>query len=213
MRAYLSLIAVCVVLATGPAFAKEKTKFACDGVFGPDSSEALLIETYGADNVVTGQTDGPEGSEILTTTVFPNDPGRALVFSWFDEVNRTGLSYVDLSPSISGPFGLRIGMTVAEVEAINGEPFRIGGFWWDYGGYAMINGGKLLNEGDGCFTSLRFAPADKDFGNLDVSSVSGEVSVPSSDPLLAKIDTRVQVLSISYAAPEGDVGGTAEGGD
>ena len=209
MRARLSLIILCAVLSTGTALAKDKTQFACEGVFGADSSEALLIKTYGAENVLTGETDGPEGTQILTTRVFPNDPERVLVFSWWDEENRKGVNYLDLPPSISGPHGVRVGMTVAEVEAINGEPFSIGGFWWDYGGYGMIDSGKLFNEGDGCYTSLRFAPADKDFGNLDVSSVSGEVTVPSSDPLLAKIDTRLQVLSISYAGPEG----SAEGGD
>lgn len=212
MFARLSMFALCAALLATPALAEDKA-FSCEGVFGADSSEAFLIKTYGADNVVTGETDGPEGTQILTTTVFPNDPERALVFSWFDEENRAGLSYVDLSPSTSGPFGLRVGMTVAEVEAINGKPFSIGGFWWDYGGYAMIDDGTLLNKDDGCFISLRFAPADKDFGSLDVSPVTGEVSVPSSDPLLAKIDTRVQVLSISYAGPEGDVDGSAEGGD
>lgn len=213
MCARLSLIALCAVLAAGPTLAKDKSEFACDGVFGPDSSEALLVKTYGADNVVTGETDGPEGTEILTTTVFPNDPERVLTFSWWDETNRTGLNYVDLPPSVLGPAGVRVGMTVAEVEAINGAPFAIGGFWWDYGGYAMIDTGKLANADTGCFTSLRFAPADTDYGDLDVSSVSGEVTIPSSDPLLAKIDTRLQVLSISYAGPEGDIDGGAEAGD
>lgn len=215
MRARFSLVALCVVLAAGPTLAKDKTEFACDGVFGADSSEALLIKTYGADNVVTGETDGAEGTTMLTTTVFPNDPQRTMVFSWWDEDKRTGLSFADLPPSAKGPEGVRVGMTVAEVEAINGEPFSVGGFWWDYGGYAMINSGKLANVDDerGCYTSLRFAPADKDYGDLDVSTVSGEVTIPSSDPLLAKLDTRVQVLSISHAGPEGDVDGTTEGGD
>lgn len=204
MRARLSLIALCAVLAAGPALAKDTTKFACDGVFGPDSSEALLIKTYGANNVVTAETDGIDNSTILTSTVFPDDPERVLTFTWWDEAKRTGLNYVDLPPSITGPAGVRVGMTVAEVQGINGAPFTIGGFWWDYGGYAEIDTGKLANADDGCFTSLRFAPADKDYGDLDISSVSGERSIPSSDPLLAKIDARVQVLSISYAGPEGD---------
>ena len=205
----LSVLALCAALIATPALAKEKAAFACDGVFGPDSSEALLIATYGAENVLTEMTDGPEGSTILITKVFPDEPARMLQFSWVDEAEHTGLGYVDLPPTMAGPDGVRVGMSVAEVEAINGAPFTIGGFWWDYGGYGMINSGKLFNEGDGCYTSLRFAPADKDFGNLDVSAVSGEVTVPSSDPLLAKIDTRLQVLSISYAGPEG----SAEGGD
>lgn len=204
MLARLSLIALCAVLAAGPALAKDKGAFACDGVFGADSSEALLIQTYGADNVVTQEEDGPEGSTILATRVFSNDPDKTLVFTWWDEEDHTGLNYVDLPPSMIGPHGVRVGMSAAEVEAINGAPFTIGGFWWDYGGYANIDKGLLANADEGCFTSLRFSPADGDYGDLDVSSVSGEVTIASAEPLLAKLDTRLQVLSISYAGPEGD---------
>lgn len=204
MLARRSLIALCAVLAAGPALAKEKTEFACAGVFGADSSEALLIQTYGADNVLTEQEDGPDGTTVLATKVFPNDPDKTLVFTWWDDEEHAGLNYVDLAPSMIGPHGVRVGMSVAEVLAINGAPFTIGGFWWDYGGYANIDKGLLASADEGCFISLRFAPADIDYGTLDVSSVSGEVSIPSDAPLLATLDTRVQVLSISYAGPEGD---------
>jgi hypothetical protein len=57
---------------------------------------------------------------------------------------------------------------------------------------------------DGCYISLRFAPADRDYGKLDVSAVSGEVTIPSDEPLLEALDVRLQVLSISYPYPEGD---------
>lgn len=204
MFARLSVLALCAALIATPALAKDKTAFACDGVFGPDSSEALLIETYGADNVLTEMTDGPEGSTILVTKVFPDDPARMLQFSWMDEEDHAGLGAVDLPPTMAGADGVRVGMSVAEVEAINGAPFNIGGFWWDYGGYAMVETGKFANLDDGCYISLRFAPADRDYGNLDVSAVSGEVTIPSDEPLLETLDVRLQVLTISYPGPEFD---------
>lgn len=201
----LSLLALCTALAISPAYAKDKSAapvtadmVACDGVFGPQSSEALLIETYGADNVVTGQVPGPEGIEMLATTVFPNDPDKAMQFAWWDEENLHTLSFVDLAPSQSGPLGVRIGMTPAQVEALNGEPFMIGGFWWDYGGYANIQSGKLTELPDGCYLSLRFAPAEEYSPALDVTPVSGEVQVPSDEGLLDIRDVRVQVVGLSY---------------
>jgi hypothetical protein len=201
----LSLLALCAALAISPAYAKDKSAqsdTACSGVFGPQSSEALLIETYGAENVVTGQVAGPEGIEMLATTVFPNDPDKTMLFGWWDEEDLAILNFVDLAPSQVGPLGVRVGMTPAEVEAINGEPFLIGGFWWDYGGYANIQSGKLVELPDGCYLSLRFAPAEEYSPALDVTPVSGEVQVPSDEGLLEILDTRVQVVSLSY--PGGD---------
>jgi hypothetical protein len=211
MLARISLVALAAALAvTAPAFAKTKPaaqpapadQVACTGVFGPDSSEALVKETFGAENVVTGIVPGPEGTELLATTVFPDDPDRKMEFGWFDEENFTRLSYVELSPSQTAPGGVRIGQTVAEVQALNGEPFTVGGFWWDYGGYASIENGKLAGLDGGCYLSVRFSPADEYSPAIDVTPVSGEVQVPSDEGLLEILDTRVEVLSLGYAWPE-----------
>jgi len=202
----LSLLALCTAFVVTPAIAKEKTKVpaeqvACAGVFGPDSSEALLIETFGAENVVTGQVYGPEGIEMLATTLFPDDPQKTMQMGWWDEENLTKLAYVELAPSQVGPSGVRVGMTVAEIEAINGEPFIIGGFWWDYGGYANIESGNLTDLPGDCHLSLRFSPAEEYSSAIDVAPVSGEVQIPSGEGLLQILDTRLQVLSLSYASP------------
>lgn len=210
MLARLSLTALCLLLATGPAWAKEKTKpsrpdaeFACSGAYGPDSSEALLIKTFGADNVVTGMVPGPEGMESLATTVYPDDHLRAMQFGWWDETNRSGLAYVDLAVEQVGPLGLQLGLTVPEVEAINGAPFIVGGFDWDYGGYANIEAGAIRDY-DACFISIRFAPMGDYPENVDAAAISGDIEVPSSEPMLVDVDAQVVVLSLSYAAPEGD---------
>lgn len=205
----LSLVALCAVLAVGPALGKDKSgakpeQVACQGVYGTESSEALLIETFGKDNVVSGTIYGPEGMEMIGTTVFPDDPDRKMEFVWWDETSLSGLSYVDLAPTQTGPGGVRIGQTVAEVAALNGAPFVIGGFWWDYGGYANIETGNLAQPNGDCHVSIRFAPAEDYSPTLDVSPVSGEVQVPSDEGLLEDLDVRVQVISISYPGPEGD---------
>jgi hypothetical protein len=154
-------------------------------------------------NVVTGMVYGPEGSELLATTVFGDDDQKAMEFFWFDEDNLSRLSDVRLAPSQTGPGGVRIGMSVADVEKLNGEPFIVGGFWWDYGGYANIESGALSGEREGgCYLSIRFSPELEDTGDLDVTAVSGEVSVPSGEPLLEKLDTRVQSITVGYPWPE-----------
>ncbi|MEO5804993.1 hypothetical protein [Devosia sp.] len=208
MLARLSLLALCACLAAAPAYAKDKpAAFSCTGVFGPDSSEALLKQTYGAENVVTGMVDGAEGEQMLATTVFPKNPEKSMEFGWQNDDTRERLGFVYLPPSMSGPHGLRVGMSVDDVVAINGKPFTIGGFWWDYGGGAQIETGALANGDDdkSCFLSLAFVPNDDYPQDLDVSAVSGEVSIPTDEPLLKKLGVHLSQISISYAYPEGDV--------
>ncbi|SEP85519.1 hypothetical protein SAMN05428969_1209 [Devosia sp. YR412] len=207
MLARVFLCTICVALVATPTMAKDKSgakpeQVACAGVYGADSSEARVIETFGAENVVTGPVDGPEGSTYLATTVFPDDPERTMVFSWFDEDAKKDASSIRLSPSQTGPFGIRIGITVAEVEAINGEPFTLSGFWWDYGGSAGFDSGNLSGvEGD-CYVNLRFTPPDEVSGAIDVTPISGDVEVPSSEGLLEVLDVRVEQVSLGYASED-----------
>lgn len=205
MRARLPFAVLSLVLALGPAAAQDAQddQLQCAGVFGPDSTEALVRQTFGDANVVTGIVPGPEGTEMLATTVFGDDPARRMAFGWFDEENLSRLNYVDLAPDQIGPGGVRIGMSVADVEALNQEPFAVGGFWWDYGGYANIETGALAGEQEGgCYLSIRFSPGDDYPADLDVTAVAGEVQVSSAEPLLQRLDTRVQVVSIGYPWPD-----------
>lgn len=188
------LLLPALFLAT-PAFAEQ---LSCEGPFAADSSEAKLIEAFGKDNVVTGEVPGPEGSTVLATTIFPNDPAKRIEVGWWDEENLTQLAYFTVPSADIAPQGVKTGMTVKEVEALNGAPFEMQGFWWDYGGYANFTGGTLGAPEEGCIVSVRFAPAGEAPANLDVAAISGEVQVPSSEPLLEQLDVRVESLSVSY---------------
>jgi hypothetical protein len=190
------LLLLPALLVASPALADQLT---CDGPFAADSSEARLIETFGKENVVTGEVDGPEGSTILATTIFPNDEAKKIEVGWWDEENYTQLAYFTIPDADVSPQGVKAGMTVREVEALNGAPFEMQGFWWDYGGYANFTGGALGAADEGCIVSVRFAPAGDEYSaDLDVEAVSGEVLVPSDEPLLEKLDVRVQSVSVSY---------------
>jgi len=187
-----------VLLLASPAIAAE---IKCEGVFAADSSAQRVEETFGKDNVVTGESPGPEGSTVIATTVFPNDPAKTMVFGWWDEENHTDLSYVDI-PDTDNVAGLQDGMTVKQVEALNGEPFSMTGFWWDYGGYASFQSGKLASIPGGCILSANFLPDETAVSaEADVEAVSGDREVPSSEPLLEKLNVRVDAVTIGYPFP------------
>ncbi len=197
----LALIAVAPVVAKDKAKASSET-VSCEGVFGPKSSDALVRETFGADNVETGTVYGVEGIELLATTVFPDDPHRKMQFTWWDEDKLEYLSSAELAPSQKTPTGVEIGMSVAEVEAINGAPFTINGFWWDYGGNAVFETGALASPDDGCGFWIHFSPKDDYPQTLDITPIAGEVTVPSDEKLLRELDVRVTQISLGYPWPE-----------
>lgn len=189
-----SLILFPLLLLAAPAMAAD---IACDGPFAGDSSEARLIETFGKDNVVTGDVPGPEGSTVLATTVFPNDPAKTIEFGWWDEEKHERVAYFTVPPGDTAPGGLKQGLTVKEVEALNGGPFQMFGFFWDYGGAAIFEGGKLAPPADGCIVSARFAVGDYP-ADLNVDAISGDMQISSTEPLLEKVDARVDTVTVGY---------------
>ncbi|SMQ59319.1 hypothetical protein SAMN06295905_0212 [Devosia lucknowensis] len=200
----LRVLLASPLLFTPVALAKEKPPreaIACEGAFAIDSSEARLIEIYGADNVWTGTVPGPEGMDMQATRVFPDDPDRMLEFTWWNEDERTDLGSVELPPTMSGPGGIHDGMSVAEVAAINGDAFTLNGFGWDYGGFASFRTGVLSDIEGGCYLSLRFGPDDRPV-KVNTDAVWGDREVPSTEPLLETVGAHVQVVSIGYPHPD-----------
>jgi hypothetical protein len=192
------LLLLPLLLAATPALAAE---IACEGPLAADSSEARLIEAYGADNVVTGDVPGPEGTTMLATTIFPDDPERQMQFSWWDEDARQGIARFTVPPGDVAPGGLTTGMTVDEVEELNGGPFKLYGFFWDYGGSAGFDGGKLGDLPGGCHVSVRFATGDYP-ADLNVDAISGDSQISSTEPLLETVDARIETITLGYPHPD-----------
>src|SRR4051794_1089456 len=143
-------------LLAAPALADEMS---C-ATFGPDTTLAQIEQSYGKANVITGDVDGPEGTTMVATTVFPKDEQKTFQVYWFDEEKHERISGFTLPLDATGPGGIKIGMAIKDVEKINGKVFKVGGFYWDYGGGANFEGGKLANAEDAtCFLGITFAPS------------------------------------------------------
>lgn len=191
----LSLAVLAFAAMGSIASAAELT---CDGPLAPDSTEAALIAAYGAANVVTGEVDGPEGTTMLATTVFPDNPQKTFQVVWWDEAARSRISYFSVPLEDTAPGGVKRGMTMAEVQAINGEPFTLYGFWWDYGGAAGFQTGELADLPGGCFLNVTFQPSKDLPADVDPAPISGDQEISSSEPMLAEVEARVEDLSLGY---------------
>ena len=96
--------------------------------------------------------------------------------------------------------GIGIGSTLAEVEKLNGKPFKLSGFDWDLGGFVNdFAGGALLKRAGGCRLGLRFEPGTGAIANA-TAKVAGDKRFSSADPDMRAAKPVVSEISISWPA-------------
>lgn len=172
----------------------------CVGPFGPDSSEEFLKGLFGSGAVVSETIDGPEGTTLDATLVFPQDPTRRLIVLWQDEERRERPAAIIIREDSAwiGPGGVRLGSDLAEVEAVNAAPFRVLGFGWDYGGAASFPSGTLSDIFGGCIMSVSFdLDWSQDFGP-EFDAIMGDQQLASDDPILRAAAPRVAEIAVGY---------------
>lgn len=196
----LALTFAALLLGSGaPVLAAE---IGCEGVFGEDTTLTAIEAEFGKQNVVTGEVPGPEGTTMIATTIFPGDAEREMQVRWWDEEKVTHFAGVTLAAGDTGPKGIRLGMTIDEVEALNGEPFQLLGFYWDYGGSAGFETGALSDLPGDCHLNLRLLPTVEDLPQNVVDAISGDTQLTSDMAELREAKVTVQEVNLGYPFPE-----------
>jgi len=158
-----------MLLAAAPAFADQPPAFTCDG--GPFSKAVTnksLAEAFGGANVKRASAVDEEGYRYGYTKVFPNDPKKSVSVIWFDSSDRKGphTIVVDSGAFWVGPRGVRVGMSVEELERANGRPFQFWNFNIDPSGMGAgevsdWKGGALHQIMQGCALAVTLGVADQ----------------------------------------------------
>jgi hypothetical protein len=168
---------------------------ACSGVFGRDSSHLKLAMAFDSKNVVFTEVDGPEGSKLPASVLFPGDPKRRLEVLWQNEAGRTDTALIVINgkSAWAAPKGLRLGLALAALEKINGKPFQIAGFDQDNAGTVVDwQGGALASLPGGCRVGVRLVPdakaSESARGEASGKTIaSNEASVRALKPAVAEI--------------------------
>jgi hypothetical protein len=170
-------------------------------------SEAEFVKDYGAEIVKYDTIWGAEGF-FTTGTILRVDTNSRVELLWMNEANRTGLiSATVVSESdwygdtlAAGKWkscaGLEIGMTLEEVEMLNGRPFTFRGFGWDYaGGLISWEDGKLGGQG----ISIQMAEGNgyDSLPQKEYEAILGDVPILSSDLTARKSGARVWSISVA----------------
>jgi hypothetical protein len=183
-----------------PQPAEGRNVLQCDGAFARDSSHAKLVQTFGKSSVAFTDIDGGEGDKVKASVVYPDEPRRRVEILWHDEKTRSRPSTirVGFKSQWRTVRGLRIGSELAEVERINGRPFKLLGFDWDLGGRVSDwQGGTFATVPGGCDFRLGFNPwADAPDAARD--KVSGDKEFLSNDPNMRASKPTVSEIIINY---------------
>lgn len=169
---------------------------------GPTTTERDLARRFGAAAVRADSIHLGEGEYVQGTALFPDDTARRLEITWQETTTR---DRPDVVRAVGGAWvahpGVRRGMPLEEVERLNGRPFTMTGFGWDYGGTVVSwSGGRLDSLPPGVTRLLvRFdKPRDARMTDAESRRVSGDRAIPSSDPVMRRIRPRVGDIEVRF---------------
>jgi hypothetical protein len=196
----LFLLVCAASLPVGAQQAPRANLIECTGPFAKDSSHSRLVEAFGAANVVFGDIGGPEGESQLGSNVFPDEPRRRFTIVWKDEAGRRNPQEIHFREGSAWRTraGIHVGSNLAEVERLNGKPFTMWGFEWDYGGYVRDWRGGTLDQVNGeCLLGMRFELSNKAPHSAS-DRILGERTIPSNDPEVRAVRPRTSEIYLKY---------------
>ncbi len=172
----------------------------CGGTFVKNTTHLKLAIKYDSRNIVFSEVDGPDGTKVKATVLYPNEAKRRLEVIWNNDAARTDLSMVVINGQSqwTAPKGLKLGTQLAALEKINGRPFKLSGF--DADGSASVlgwEGGALTSLPGGCRVGIRLVADTKAAGDAR-GAVSGDKQLISSDPNLKTIKPAVAEILVGY---------------
>ncbi|TXJ29146.1 MAG: hypothetical protein E6Q28_02720 [Afipia sp.] len=180
--------------------APQAPSLACEGPFAKDTTHDKLVATFGAKNVAFKDVDVTSNVLTKATVLFDADPTRRLVVFWKDEKSRTRpiAVTIDAPSTWTGPGGVRNGLTLRDLERLNGGNFSVTGFGGIGGGEASKLGGPFVNLPGNCTLKIRFAPGIASPLPSRFASVTGDVLIASTNLVLRRVRPQVEQWSIHY---------------
>jgi hypothetical protein len=207
MRLRILLFAATLLLAPSPAWAGDVDWLIVPGervgAITRTSSEVELRKIYGDENVAETEVNIGEGETETGTVLFDKDPERRIQILWSDpqaKSNPAGIQIDEPRNRWKTAEGITIGTSLRELEKINGRPFTLTGFGWDYSGTVVDWNDGALKKLEGPWGSiiLRLYP-EIALSNEWPSDVIGDRDIPSSLASMQKLDPQVYQIVIEYA--------------
>jgi hypothetical protein len=169
-----------------------------------DGGEADLIAAYGTRVVRPVDVDLGEGEHAPGTLLFPEDQRRRVEIVWRDGAGRRVLAQATLRGAATSwrlPGGLTLGLTLEQVERLNGGPFRVAGFAWDGGGIVLSWQGGGLAEALGGAVLVFFAAGESAQQRPEFLEVQGDRPFASDLAALRALAPTVGRIVVGFEPP------------
>lgn len=169
------------------------------GTVTREVSEADLRRLHGDENIAAIDVYLGEGVTEPGTALFPGDPDRELEILWRDSESRREPRSVQIKGTSWGTRnGIRLGTTLETLEKLNGRPFSLAGFGWDYSGTVLGWEGGLLEKelASADRVIVRLMPGT---GEID-RSVLGSDAFLSSHPAMQELAPAIYAIVVEFSA-------------
>ncbi len=148
-----------------------------------------------------------ESGEDPTVIIFPNDPTRRAIVTFYEAPALDELSRITVREPSSlwrGKLGVHVGMTFSKLREINGKPFMLTGFdaqhramvidsWSPAIGDDATLGALDVTEGDRLYFEVELGPIDT---SKLPTKLPDEYQLSSDDPRLLPLAELIQVTAI-----------------
>lgn len=194
-------LALLLVAACGSSRGAEDRTIVPGVRVGPITRTTTLTDLrgiYGAENVRSEVIEAGEGETAPGATVFPDDSLRQVQVAFRDS-SGTAPRFVVIRGDSSlwhTDRGVTLGTRLARLAALNGRPFLLLGFGWDYGGtVASWNGGSLAVDSSAGRFIVRLHPTRTGPAADSLArDVLGDREYASDRPAMAALEPAVDEL-------------------
>lgn len=164
------------------------------------SDEAALRRIFGDANMRQDRIQIGEGETLPGTVLYPDDSSRQLMILWSDTIGRRLPSRLIVrgdSSRWSLKPGISLGTTLEQLEQLNGRPFTLAGFGWDYSGVVIDwRGGRLATSAGRA--KVYVSPPPSKFSDPAYSRVLGDNDYASDLPAMKELQPAVYQIFYDF---------------
>jgi hypothetical protein len=170
------------------------------GPISKSTSEVDLRRHYGSSTVESSRIEIGEGETAPGAVVYPADSLRRAEIIWRDTLARRRPARVVLRGDKSKwqvSRGITLGTSLRELEQLNGKPFTLAGFGWDYAG-AVTDWNKGALDSVLAGVMLYLDPGSAQYESAPYTQVLGDRDYSSALPAMQQLNPRVTQIFIDF---------------
>lgn len=181
MRTALLTVALSLLAACGSR-PPDDALLVLPGDFSQATTVADLEARFGKANVRRVDALEAVGSTEPGIVLFPDDPTRRAYVSFFDDEALTDLASIQVLDAGSrwrGKQGVHVGMSLAELQKVNGKPFYFQGFDEQGRAWTRDQWSPALDDDDGALGRLDVEEGEHMYFNVELALRGPVADVPA----------------------------------